>query len=92
MVVTKSSHQNSLRIGIELSFNSNLPASIVLVDPVVTTNLYCNFAYPYWEGCVICNIYLRQLLSHPVRKHVVLILGGNSEYVAHARRKIGLFG
>ena len=31
----------------------------VLGDPEVTANLYCNFAYPYWEGCVICSIYLR---------------------------------
>ena len=22
-------------------------------DPEITANLYCNFAYPYWEGCVI---------------------------------------
>ena len=22
-------------------------------------NLYCNFAYLHWEGCVICSIYLR---------------------------------
>ena len=28
----------------------------VLGDPEVTANLYCNFAYVYWEGCVICNI------------------------------------
>ena len=26
-------------------------------DPEVTANLYYNFAYPYWEGCVICSIY-----------------------------------
>ena len=31
----------------------------ILGDPEVTTNLYCNFAYPYWEGCVVCSIYLR---------------------------------
>ena len=31
----------------------------VLGDPEVTANLYCNFAYPYWEGCVIFSIYLR---------------------------------
>ena len=31
----------------------------VLGDPEVTANLYCNFSYPYWEGCVICSIYLR---------------------------------
>ena len=31
----------------------------ILGDPEVTANLYCNFAYPYWEGCVICSIYLR---------------------------------
>ena len=35
-------------------------------DPEVTANLYCNFAYPYWEGCEICSIYLRQLLGYPV--------------------------
>ena len=23
----------------------------VLGDPEVTANMYCNFAYPYWEGC-----------------------------------------
>ena len=31
----------------------------LLVDPEVTANLYCNFAYLYWEGCVICSLYLR---------------------------------
>ena len=31
----------------------------ILGDPEVTANLYSNFAYPYWEGCVICSIYLR---------------------------------
>ena len=31
----------------------------VLGDPEVTANLYCDFAYLYWEGCVICSIYLR---------------------------------
>ena len=33
--------------------------NILLGDPEVTANMYCNFAYPYWEGCVICSIYLR---------------------------------
>ena len=28
-------------------------------DPEVTANLYRYFAYTYWEGCVICSIYLR---------------------------------
>ena len=28
----------------------------VLGDPEVTANLYSNFAYLYWEGCVICSI------------------------------------
>ena len=28
-------------------------------DPEVTANLYCNFSYPYLEGCVIFSIYLR---------------------------------
>ena len=27
--------------------------------PEINANLYCNFEYLYWEGCVICNIYLR---------------------------------
>ena len=30
----------------------------VLGDPEITANLYCDFAL-YWEGCVICSIYLR---------------------------------
>ena len=28
-------------------------------DPEVTANLYCDFGYPYWEGCVICSTYSR---------------------------------
>ena len=31
----------------------------ILGDQEVTANLYCNFAYPYWEGYLICSIYLR---------------------------------
>ena len=31
----------------------------LLGDPEVTANLYCNFAYLYWEGYLICGIYLR---------------------------------
>ena len=27
-------------------------------DQEVTANLYCNFAYLYWEGCVIFSIFL----------------------------------
>ena len=38
----------------------------ILSDPEGTANLYCNFAYPYWKGCVFCSIYLRKLLGHPV--------------------------
>ena len=39
---------------------SGFGSSILLLgDPEATANLYCNFAYPYWEGCVICSIYLR---------------------------------
>ena len=33
--------------------------SCVLGDLEVTANLYCNFAYLYSEGCVICSTYLR---------------------------------
>ena len=32
---------------------------LLLSGPEVTPNLYCNFAYMYWEGCVIRSIYLR---------------------------------
>ena len=46
----------------------------VLGDQEVTANLYCHFAYPYWEGCVICSIYLRQLLGHPV--YIARVLDG----------------
>ena len=30
----------------------------VLGDPEITENLYCNFVYLYWEGCVKCSKYL----------------------------------
>ena len=40
--------------------SSKLPYNLyVLGDPEVTANLHCDFAYLYWEGCVICSIYLR---------------------------------
>ena len=31
------------------------PIEALLGDPEVTANLYCNFAYPHWEGYVICS-------------------------------------
>ena len=31
----------------------------LLGDPEATANLYCEFTYPYWAGCVICSLYLR---------------------------------
>ena len=50
-----------------------------LGDPEVTANLYSNFAYLYWEGCVICSIYLRYILGHPVELDALYAsLGGNS--------------
>ena len=30
-------------------------------DPEITANLYCNFSYLYWEGCVICSIFCGNL-------------------------------
>ena len=42
------------RFGMSMKRNSH-----VLGDQEVTANLYCHFAYPYWEGCVICSIHLR---------------------------------
>ena len=41
-------------------------AFYIVGDPEVTANLYSNFAYSYWEGCVIWSIYLRLLMGHPV--------------------------
>ena len=32
--------------------------SLVLGDPEITANMYCSFAYLYWEGCLICSIYI----------------------------------
>ena len=40
-------------------FHWKLNLSILLGDQEVTASLYCNFAYLYWEGWVICSIYLR---------------------------------
>ena len=42
--------------------------TILLGDPEITTDLYCNFAYLYWEGCVfavyICgNLWTTQYMS-----------------------------
>ena len=34
-------------------------STILLGALEVTANLYCNFVTLYWEGCVICRIYLR---------------------------------
>ena len=35
------------------ALKSNFMGSeIYWVNPELTANLYCNFAYPYWEGCV----------------------------------------
>ena len=30
----------------------------ILGAPEITANLYCNLAYLYWEGCLICSIYI----------------------------------
>ena len=40
-----------------LSLPPDWPEGIGLGDPEVTANLYCNFAYPYWEVSVICSIF-----------------------------------
>ena len=40
-------------------FRKRICPRLLLGDPEVTANLYSKFAYPYWEGCVICSIYLR---------------------------------
>ena len=50
-------------VTLTLRLNQN---QIILGDPEVTVNPYSNFEYLDWEGCVICSIYLRKLLGHPV--------------------------
>ena len=40
-------------------FQMYVGANHVLGNPGVTANLYRDFAYLYWEGCVICSVYLR---------------------------------
>ena len=57
--------------------SNSTTTGLLLGDPEVTANLYYNFAYPYWEGCVICSIYLRQLLGHPVLVHMYEMLSNN---------------
>ena len=44
---------------VKYRFSSLWRDIIILGDPEVTANLYCNFAYLYLESCVICSIYLR---------------------------------
>ena len=52
-----------LFFGIENYEHTVCPRSIdpfyILGYPEVTANLYCDFVCTYWEGCVICSIYLR---------------------------------
>ena len=50
-VITREPQPQMLRLKLEF-------VCLLLGDPEVA-NLYYNFAYPYWEGCVICSIYLR---------------------------------
>ena len=45
----------------------------LLGDQEVTVNLYCNFAYLYWEGCVICSIYITSV-SPSSRDHFSLLI------------------
>ena len=45
-------------LSIRTSLISMYVCMYVLGDPEVTPNLYCNFAYLYWEGCVICMVYI----------------------------------
>ena len=37
-------------------YNQRISSYLILGDPKVTANLYCNFAYLYWIGCVIRSI------------------------------------
>ena len=56
---TWNDRQRSLQAG-RVSLKLYKVASLIILDdPEVTANLYCNFASLFWEGCVICIIYLR---------------------------------
>ena len=51
----------------QIRLHTCAPISALLMgDPEITANLYCNFAHPYWEGCGICSTYLQWLLGHQV--------------------------
>ena len=50
-------------------FNDNFP-QFLLGALEITANLCCNCLYLCWEGCVICSVYLRYLLGHPVRAYI----------------------
>ena len=45
--------------GYECAFKPTKVMYSTLGAPDITANLYCNCVYLYWEGCVICSIYLR---------------------------------
>ena len=45
---------------VELILDGNSEITpLVLGASEITANLYCNCVHLYWEGCVICSIYLR---------------------------------
>ena len=41
--------------------SSPIHKKMIYPDPRLesTANLYCNFVHMYWEGCVICSVYMR---------------------------------
>ena len=40
-------------------FSMKPKVTMVMVASEITENVYCNCVHIYWEGCVICSIYLR---------------------------------
>ena len=40
-------------------FSMKPKVTMVMVASEITANVYCNCVHIYWEGCVICSIYLR---------------------------------
>ena len=49
---------HEIKMAVKSALKRRLPMDI-LGEPEVKANLYCNFANLYWEGYVICSIYLR---------------------------------
>ena len=56
-----------------------VPFRQILGASEITENLYCNYVDLYWEGCVICSIYLRLYMKRLVY-YMVQHSKGNQDF------------